>query len=413
MTSNTVVIGGGVVGMSCALALQADGRLVTVIEPGPVGQGASWASCGCIAVGEVVPLSQPGMLRQVPKWLLNPDAPLAIRPATALRMLPWFARFTANARAAPMRAIAGDIAQLTFQATSDFKDQMSRYGIRDMLIEEPVLKLFDGEADRAMMADAFALARDMGCTIDEVSGAEAHEMEPAIAPDFKYAAILRDWSHIADCARLVQQLTDAFVTRGGTIIPARAAGFEHVDRTVTKVRLDGQDAVVAQEVVIASGTASKALGRELGLSLPVEGLMGYWTGLPDHGTGLRHTVFYPKGGFGMTPHENALAVAGTVEIAGEGAAPKWRRADVLVKRARRVLPGLNTENSERRMGRRPFTPDTRPIIGRAKQYKNVTFATGHGQLGVTLGATTGRLVADILAGRPSNTDLSCFSPDRF
>ncbi|MEO0372503.1 MAG: FAD-binding oxidoreductase, partial [Pseudomonadota bacterium] len=237
--------------------------------------------------------------------------------------------------------------------------------------------------------------------------------EPAIASDFQHAAILRDWSHVGDCVRLVRELTDAFVERGGVIIPARATGFERVDKTVTKVRIAGAEPVQAREVVIACGTASKALARDLGIPLPVEGLMGYWTGLPDHGTGLRHTVFYPKGGFGMTPHDGVLAVAGTVEIAGEGAAPKWRRADILVKHAHRVLPGLNTAGAERRMGRRPFTPDTRPIIGRTHAYKNVTFATGHGQLGVTLGATTGRLVADILAGRPSNTDISCFSPDRF
>lgn len=411
--AETVVIGGGVVGISCALALQADGRDVTVIDPGPVGQGASWASCGCIAVGEVVPLSQPGMLRQVPKWLLNPDAPLAIRPATALRMLPWFARFTANARQGPMRAIASDLAQLTFQATGDFKDQIAIYGIEDMLIERPVLKLFDDDHDRAAMVQAFDLARDMGCTIDEITGAEAHEMEPAIASDFKHAALLRDWSHIADCVRLVRELTAAFTERGGKTVPEEAIGFERVDKTVTQIRLKEQPPITAREVVIACGTASKSLAKDLGIALPVEGLMGYWTGLPDHGTDLRHTVFYPTGGFGMTPHENVLAIAGTVEIAGPRASARWRRADVLVKRARRVLPGLNTQNAERRMGRRPFTPDTRPIIGRTTRLSNVTFATGHGQLGVTLGATTGRLVADILAGRSSNTDLSAFSPDRF
>ncbi|MEO1285189.1 MAG: FAD-binding oxidoreductase [Pseudomonadota bacterium] len=413
MAADVVVIGGGIVGISCALALQADGRTVTVIDPGLAGQGASWASCGCIAVGEIVPLSQPGMLRQVPRWLLNPEAPLAIRPATALRMLPWLARFTSNARQAPMRAIASDLAQLTFQATGDFKDQMARYSIDDMLRERPVLKLFDDEKDRATMTAAFDLAREMGCTIDEISGAEAHEMEPAIAADFRYAAVLRDWSHVADCVRLVRELTRAFGQRGGVIRSARAIGFETVDKTVTKVRLDGEEAVMAREIVIASGTASKALAKDLGLALPIEGLMGYWTGLSDHGTDLNHTVFYPAGGFGMTPHENALAVAGTVEIAGPRAEAKWRRADVLVKRARRVLPGLQTQSAERRMGRRPFTPDTRPVIGRTQRYSNVTFATGHGQLGVTLGATTGRLVADIMAGRRTNTDLSCFSPDRF
>ena len=74
-------------------------------------------------------------------------------------------------------------------------------------------------------------------------------------------------------------------------------------------------------------TRSRVLANDLGISLPVEGLIGYWTGLPDHGTGRNHTVFYPAGGFGMTPHENTLAVAGTVEIAGPAAAAKWRRAD--------------------------------------------------------------------------------------
>ncbi len=408
-----VVIGGGIVGISCALALQADGRDVTVIEPGPVGAGASWASCGCIAVGEIVPLSQPGMLRQVPKWLLNPEAPLAVRPATALRMLPWFARFTANAQQSRMRAIAADLAQLTFQATGDVKDQMSKYGIKDMLIERPVLKLFDGDKDKASMAGAFDLARELGCTIDEISGAEAHEMEPGIAADFKSAAVLRDWFHVADCVRMVVELTRAFEERGGRIVQGRAIGFDRTDHLVTQVRLEGQGSIAAREVIIASGTASKWLAKELSVALPVEGLMGYWTGLPDPGVDLKHTVFYPAGGFGITPHENTLAIAGTVEIAGPRAGPKWRRADVLVKRAHRVLPGLNAVGGERRVGRRPFMPDTRPVIGRAAKLSNVTFATGHGQLGLTLGATTGRLVADILAGRASNTNLSAFSPDRF
>ncbi|MGB0968296.1 MAG: FAD-dependent oxidoreductase, partial [Halocynthiibacter sp.] len=76
------VAGGGVVGMSCALSLQAAGHDVTVIDPGPIGEGASWASCGCIAVGEIVPLSQPGMLMKVPGWLINPKAPLSLRPSS-------------------------------------------------------------------------------------------------------------------------------------------------------------------------------------------------------------------------------------------------------------------------------------------------------------------------------------------
>ncbi|MEX0284140.1 MAG: NAD(P)/FAD-dependent oxidoreductase [Paracoccaceae bacterium] len=412
MTS-VVVVGGGVVGASCALALQADGHTVTMLEPGPIGEGASWASCGCIAVGEVVPLSQPGMLLQVPGWLLDPEAPLSLRPASALRLLPWFARFTANARPSRMRAIASDLARLTFLATDDFKAQLADIGHPELLVERPVIKVFDDDRDKATMAAAFDLARDLGCTIDEVTGQEAHNLEPAIAPDFQHAAILRDWSYVTDPRRLVERLVQAFLSRGGVMHCAAGVGFDRDGGRITGVRtLDGQT-LSADEVVIAAGTHSRDLARDLGLRLHLEGVMGYSTALSDPGVDLKHTVFYPKGGFGLTPYEDALAVAGTVEFASRTAPPKWRRADVLVKRAHRVLPGLKTDQAERRMGRRPFTPDTRPIIGRSRKLANVTFATGHGQLGLTLGATTARFVADILSNRQPFIDLTAFSPDRF
>lgn len=411
--NRVIVIGGGVVGLSCALALQKDGHEVTVLEPGPLGEGASWASCGCIAVGEVVPLSQPGMLMKVPGWLIDPEAPLSLRPSSLPGLLPWFARFTANSLPKRMRAIAADLASLTFQATGDFKAQLADIGQPDLLIERPVLKLFDGDSDKATMGGAFDLARELGCTIDEISGQEAQEMEPAIAGDFKYAAVLRDWSHVADPKLLVEKLAAAFQSRGGSLLPAAGAGFARDGSQVRSVITSDGQSLPADEVVIAAGTASKALAKELGIALPIAGLAGYSTALADSGTDLKHTVFYPKGGFGMTPYRDALAVAGTVEFAGLDAVPDWRRAKVLVKRAHRVLPGLQTGNAERRMGRRPFTPDTRPIIGRAAKLANVSLATGHGQLGLTLGATTGRLIADLLAGRPAATDLSPFAPDRF
>ncbi|MEL6376328.1 MAG: FAD-binding oxidoreductase [Pseudomonadota bacterium] len=408
-----VVIGGGVVGISCALALLEDDCKVTVLEPGNIGEGASWASCGCIAVGEIIPLSQPGIMSKVPGWLLNPEGPLAIRPTTALQMLPWFMRFLSNTRTQRFRAIAADLAQLTFQATDDFRNQMARYNIHEMLIERPVIKLFDSDRDKASMASSFALARELGCSIDEISGDEARELEPAIAPSFPHAAVLRDWSYVADCVRLVRELHRAFVARGGVVISAGAVGFEKSGEGVRAVRTNDGDSIEADEFVLSAGSQSKELARQLGISLPLEGLIGYWTGLPTPNVDLKHTVFSVNGGFGLMPFEAELAVAGTVEFAGAKAKPNWRRADVLVEKAKRVLPGLQTQGATRRMGRRPFMPDTRPVIGKSKHSRNVTFATGHGQLGVTLAATTGRMVKALVTERPLNADISAFGPDRF
>lgn len=408
-----VVIGGGIVGMSCALAVQQDGHQVTVLDPGPLGHGASWASCGCIAGGEVVPLSQPKMLLQVPGWLLNPEGPLAIRPRSFLGLLPWFTRFALNSLPTRMKSIAADLATLTFDAEEDFKKLLVDIGRPELLVERPVLKLFDDDKDKAAMGATFDLARDMGCTIDEISGQEAKNMEPAIAGDFQHAAVLRDWSYVADPVVLVQRLAEAFQARGGKMIMAAARGFEREGQVVGSVKTSEGEVLPADDIILAAGTASKNLARQLGIRLHLEGLAGYSTLLPDSGVDLKHTVFYAKGGFGMTPYKNALAVAGTIEFAGLKAEPNWRRADVLVKQAHRVLPGLNPQNPEKRMGRRPFTPDTRPILGRAMGFSNLRFATGHGQLGVTLAATTGRLIADDIAGRGDPKRLHAFRPDRF
>ncbi|KIC28085.1 amino acid dehydrogenase [Leisingera sp. ANG-M6] len=413
LMKRVVIAGGGVVGISCALALQAEGHSVTVLEPGPVGEGASWASCGCIAVGEIVPLSQPGMLMKVPGWLRDPEAPLSLRPASALGLLPWFARFTANSMPFRMRTIAADLSRLTFAATADFKAQLADIGAPELLVERPVIKLFDDERDKATMGAAFDLARELGCIIDDISGQEAHEMDPAIAADFKYASVLRDWSFVTCPKRLVEKLMQTFLQRGGTVLPLACAGFQRDGAWVSGVQTADGQLLPADEVVIAAGTQSKGLSRQLGIPLRLEGVMGYSTGLQDPGVNLKHTVFYPAGGFGITPYESELAVAGTVEFASLSAAPKWRRADVLVKRAHRVLPGLQDSHRSRRMGRRPFTPDTRPIIGRTGKLANVTLAAGHGQLGLTLGATTGRIIADVIAGRRLGEEISAFSPDRF
>lgn len=408
-----VIAGGGVVGISCALSLQADGHSVTVLDPGPIGEGASWASCGCIAVGEIVPLSQPGMLMKVPGWLLSPTAPLSLRPASVLGLLPWFTRFATNSLPSRMHAIAADLARLTFAATTDVKAQLADVGASELLVERPVIKLFDDARDKATMGAAFGLARELGCTIEEISGQEAHEMEPAIAADFKYAAVLRDWSFVTDPKQLVEKLTQVFVQRGGTVLAQACAGFQRDGARVAAVQTADGRLLPADEVVIAAGVQSKTLAKQLNIPLQLEGVMGYSTGLQDAGVDLKHTVFYSKGGFGVTPYETELAVAGTVEFAGLSSAPDWRRADVLVSRAHRVLPGLQTGHRTRRMGRRPFTPDTRPVIGRTSKLANLCFATGHGQLGLTLGATTGRVIADIIAGRQLAPDLKAFSPDRF
>ena len=246
------------------------------------------------------------MLLKVPGLLMNPKAPLTLRPGSAFRLAPWFARFVANARPDQMRSIATDLARLTFLATEDFKAQLADIGQPELLVERPVIKLFDGEEDRAAMSAAFDLARELGCCIEEISGGEAHEMDPALAPDFKFAALLRDWSFVTDPKRLVEVLHEAFLGRGGSVVCGSAVSFGRDGRQVKTVTLNDGRAIAADEFVIAAGTHSRDLAAKLGVPLRIEGVIGYSTALRNSGVDLSHTVFYAKGGFGITPYDGPL-----------------------------------------------------------------------------------------------------------
>lgn len=411
--SHIVVIGGGVVGISCALELLDDGHQVTVLEPGPVGEGASWASCGSIAVSEVIPLSKPGIMMKAPGWLLDPLGPLTLRASSALGVLPWFLRFAANARPARIRQISEEIAALTLPALADLQALLGRYGLSDLLRNTPVMELYDSAEELAHERSYHNMRRALGFQIDEISGAEAREMEPSIAGDFACATVFRDWRSVVDTRRFVTELHRVFTERGGSVKRLRATGFLRGGNGAGGVRTDGGETVTGDQYVLAAGAWSRDLARDLGVSVRMEGVIGYQTSLTAPGVDVTHAMVYAKGGFGITPYESGLAVAGSIEFAGLNARPNWKRAEILVEKARRVLPGLQTDAGERRIGRRPLTPDTKPVIGTAPGVPNVILATGHGQLGLTLCATTGRLVRSLASGRQPNINLSPYRADRF
>ena len=408
-----VVIGGGVVGITCALELQNDGHQVTVIDPGVVGEGASWASCGSIAVSEVIPLSKPDALMRAPGWLVGPLGPLSLRASSVFGVLPWFLEFLLNSRMSRINRISEEISRLGLSARADLGVLLDRYNLSSLLRSAPVIELYDTDKELERERQFHDLRRKLGFQLEEISGAVASEMEPAIAGDFARAVVMRDWRSVVDTKRFVVELHRAFVDRGGQVIALKAVGFEVEGTRVTGVKTDSGQILNGDGFVLCAGAWSKLLASKLGVRLNLEGVMGYQANLTAPGVNLNHALIYPKGGFGITPYETGLAVAGSIEFARLDDEPNWKRAEILVRKAGRVLPGLHIESAEKRIGRRPLTADTKPIIGRARALPNLVFNTGHGQLGLTLCATSGKLVTDLMAGRTPGIDVSAFSPDRF
>jgi D-amino-acid dehydrogenase len=410
---HVVVIGGGIVGVCCASYLQRDGFAVTLIDPALPGDSTAKWSCGQMAVSEVIPLSKPGILKKVPGWLMDQKGPLALRPSALPGIAPWFLRFVASARHSKIVEIARAMATLTHDAYADYAPLLEACEDKALLRQRPVLEVFDDpsaiERDRAHLE----LRRSLGFAYEPLDAAEIGDLEPALAGRFSHGLLFPDWRFVSDTEGFIRALTDSFIARGGRRIRAGAVAIDDENGRATGVTLNSGERVAAHHVVLAAGTGSRKFFGQLGLHVPLEGIAGYQALLPDPGVEIRHSIIYADGGFCFAPMTRGLQIGGTIEFAGRDAQPNFKRADIILEKAKRILPTLKTDALEYGVGYRPFLPDTKPIIDRTRRLPNVFLAVGHGQLGLTLGATTGRLIGDMIAGRQPKQDLTPFSAYRF
>jgi D-amino-acid dehydrogenase len=411
-----VVIGAGIVGMACASFIQHDGHRVTVLDPGGPGEGTSFGNAGCLNGSSVVPISMPGMLGQVPRWLLDPTGPLAIRWRYLPVVAPWLWRFIragqpdkVRHQARALRSLLGPTVETTLALAkaAEAEDLIHRVGH---------LTVYRTEAGFAKDGAAMGLRRDNGVVVEDLSVDELRQIEPSLSRDYVRGRMIGETGHVGNPHRLVNRLVEALVRNGGAVLRERALGFEIAEGRVTGIR--GESGVhAADQVVVAAGAWSKPLAAELGDIVPLDTERGYHIMIRDPEVAPRVPVASAEGKFFATPMETGLRMAGTVEFAGLDAAPDWRRARVLLRQAQAMFPGLPREIPEERlslwMGFRPSLPDSLPIIGPARRYRNAIYAFGHGHVGLAGGAMTGRVVADLVAGRAPAIDLAPFSVARF
>lgn len=408
-----VVIGGGIVGVCCALYLQRNGHAVTLIDPAAPGDSTAKWSCGQMAVSEVIPLSKPGILMKVPGWLMDQKGPLALRPSALPGILPWFLRFVLCARHSKIVDIARVMATLTHDVYADFAPLLEACDDKTLMGHRPIIEVFDTATGIEHEQGHLALRASLGFSSQRLDAGDIGDLEPALAGRFAHGILFPDWRAVSDTEGFIAALTASFVAQGGRRIRTEAARIDELSGRASGVMLANGERLAADHIVVAAGTGSRRFFDALGVRIPLEGIAGYQALLPEPGVEMRHSVIYADGGFCFSPMTRGLQIGGTIEFAGRDAKPNFKRAEIILEKARRVLPQLRTDRLEYGVGYRPFLPDTKPVIDRSRRLPNVFMAFGHGQLGLTLGATTGRLIADLVAGRPTKQDLAPFSAYRF
>lgn len=406
-----VVVGAGIVGATCALTLQRRGHRVTLVDRDQPGMGCSFGNGGAISPDFCVPMSMPGMLGRVPRWLTDPLGPLSLDWRHIPRALPWLLRWVAAGRPARVTQISAAMRLLHAPALDLYAGLLGRR-YPELIEKTGQLYVWRNAAASPSEEIARRLRESHGIVVKSLSPADIRQLDPDLAQGFVRGLYFPENAHTVDPLGLVQSMVELFLQAGGTVSRDQVRGFELREGQAVHA-LGAHGVLEADAFVLAAGLASAPLARGLGDKIPMQAERGYHVMLPEPGVRPKVKVGNRDQMFGLTPMRDGVRISGTVEITNPQAPADMRRAATLLHNAQRMYPALNGAGATFWMGDRPSTPDSLPVIDRAGRAGNVIYAFGHGHSGLTGAPMTGQLVADLLAGQQPGMDVSAFRRDRF
>ncbi len=409
---SVIVIGAGIVGIACALYLLRDGQRVTIIDRLAPGEACSFGNAGVFASYGCLPVSLPGLAWSVPGMLIDPYGPLTVRWSYWLSVFPWFIKFLRAGQMERMQSSARALSFLVSDSLEQHRELARDAGVEHLIRPAPLVYVYADERRLAAGMESWNWRRPYGVEPRIVRGAELRDLEPALSTDLPCAVVIDDCGHTTNPSRLVKGLAEHAQRQGAILLERDVLDIEPLEEGGVRLATDAGP-IVSDRVVIAAGAWSGQLAARCGEPVPLEAERGYHVVLHDPRVELRTIVGSAKGKFLATPMDDGLRLAGTSEFAGLDAAPNYRRAEALRDQARDLFPGVNIERYSRWMGQRPSLPDSLPVIGRSRLHDGIFYAFGHQHVGLTCAPRTGRLIADLLAGRTPNIDLESYRVDRF
>jgi D-amino-acid dehydrogenase len=410
--ADVAVVGAGIIGLSVAMHLVAQGRSVLLIDRKGIAQETSAQNAGALAFSDILPLASPRILWQAPRWLLDPLGPLAIRPGYALQIAPWLLRFGLASRPSAYRASLLAQTQLMGLAAPAFHAMLARAQASHMIRQDGSLQVYEGDAEFRSSLAGWQLRAEAGIAFEHVKGERLRELQPGLAGSITAGTFVPQWETVSDPFEVASALGRHVLQAGATWRQAEVRSIAARDDGVD-LQLAQGGAVRAKQAVIATGAWSRQLAAQLGDTVPLDTERGYNTTLPPGAFDLRRQIIFGSHGFVVTPLSTGIRVGGAVELGGLKLPPNFKRSAHMLEKASRLLPGLRTEGGTQWMGYRPSLPDSLPVIGHAKASRRVVYAFGHGHLGLTQSGATGHLVAQLLAGQAPSIPLDPFRPDRF
>jgi len=416
MSRSVVVVGGGAVGLSVAYYAAKRGHRVTLIERGGEARdGCSFGNAGMIVPSHFVPLAAPGMVALGLKWIWDPESPFWIKPRFDRDLISWCWGFMRSSTRSHVERAAPLLRDLSFASRGLFKELSSWSGEGFGLAECGLLMLcrsrhvLDEEVKTAQMA------RRLDVPVEVLDEAQTSRLEPNVRMNIAGAVYYPKDCHLSP-SRFMDFLQREAKKLGVEFHwETEATGWRTECRRIVALRTSKGD-VDADEFVICGGTWSSSMVGGLHLCLPLQAGKGYSLTLPNPGRLPAICSILTEARVAVTPMDGALRFGGTMEIAGLDERINARRVQGIIKAVGQYYPEFHPRDFAQIrpwVGLRPCSPDGLPYLGRTKAWENLSIATGHAMMGLSLAPVTGSLMAQVLSDDEPEINLDMLSPDRF
>ena len=411
-----LVIGGGIIGLCTAYYAVRKGHRVTLVERSAPGHDSCvLGSAGMIAPSHFVPLAAPGMVGMGLRMMWNPESPFYIRPRWSVDLLDWAWKFYRAANARHVERSAPLLRDLNLASRRCFEELAEVSGNDFGLVKKGLLMLCQSEHALAHEARMAKVSNQLGIPAEVLTSAQTAQLEPAIRMDIAGSVYFPLDCHLTP-QRLVIALMRLLEQSGVQFCwSTEVIGWRSNGNRIEAAKTNGGE-LSADEYVLAGGAWSPSVVRELKLRLPMQAGKGYSITLP-HPKGLPNICsILTEARVAVTPMGSALRFSGTMEIAGLDQSINPARIKGIIKSVSKYYPEFGAADFEgipAWCGLRPCSPDGLPYLGRVGRYPNLSVATGHAMMGLSLGPITGKLMAEILSDQKPSIDLALLNPDRY
>jgi D-amino-acid dehydrogenase len=413
--TETLVIGGGAIGICCAYYLQGLGKNVTVVEKDDICSGSSYGNAGLIVPSYSTPLAAPGVIVQGLKWMFNPESPFYIKPRLNKEFVSWLWKFRNACNENNVRKALPVLSGLSSASMALFDDLATLDELNFGYEKNGIIEIFNTpkgfdkgvkDARRLQQYGIEHQVLEKGEIVQYTQGLRTTGVGGIFFPG--------DAHLIPD--QFVRQLAGHLENQGVQMLTeVEVLGFETSGRKVTTVKTTRGD-ISVEDVILASGSGSAEMARELKIKVLMEPAKGYSItykrppGFPSVPLAMAEAKVV------LTPMSDVLRLAGTLELAGSDMSINKRRLHAILKAVSAYLPDIDTdalELIEIWRGLRPCSPDGLPYIGRPRRYDNLIISTGHGMKGISLAPITGKIVSQLASDQAPAVDISALSIERF